>query len=882
MRVPLSWMREFADLPDVPAREVAARLIAAGLEVETVETFGDDIRGVVVGEVLAIEELTGLKKPIRYCQVTTGEEDSRADPGVPGGRPPGSADRGVPGGRPPGSAPPRGIICGAVNFAVGDRVPVALPGATLPGGFEITQRKTYGHISDGMICSAAELAIGDDHTGILVLEKDAPIGADFVEYAHLRDDVLDVAVTPDRGYCISIRGMAREAATAFGVTFRDPADIGLYPDWQAEAGPAQGAAGGVHPASIDDPTACDRFVLREVRGLDPASPTPAWMRARLSRAGVRPVSLSVDITNYVMIELGQPLHVFDKTKLTGPIVVRRARAGETLETLDHVVRKLDPEDILITDSSGPISMAGTMGGLTTEIDEDSADLVIEGAHFSAVGTARMSRRHKLHSEASYRFERGVDRELPLRATAKAAAMLAELGGASVIPGCTHAQVPVEQVTISMAAGHPGRVAGVSYGPEVVRRRLRDVGCDVTQGDGAGRPADATLTVVPPSWRPDLSDPNDLAEEVIRLEGYENVPVRLPKAPAGRGLTAGQRMRRAVSRAVAAAGYVEVLSFPFVSVRDFDALELGKDDPRRRALALANPLSDDEPLLRTTLLPGLLRTLARNAGRGFADTALYEMGLVYLPREDGPRRAQRLRVDRGPLAHEVETLEAALPNQPLHAAVVLAGARDPAGWWGPGRPAIWADAVQAAREISDAAGVRLAVRAASTVQPWHPGRCAELLAETSGGEQRPAGFAGELHPRVVAAFGLPPRTCAMEIDLTLLEDMAGDLLIQAPGLSAFPMATQDVALVVNSSVPAADVAQALRDGIMASDSASLLEEIRLFDVYTGEQVGAGRKSLAYTIRLRAPDRTLTAREATAARDAAVEEAARRTGAVLRGI
>jgi phenylalanyl-tRNA synthetase beta chain len=488
----------------------------------------------------------------------------------------------------------------------------------------------------------------------------------------------------------------------------------------------------------------------------------------------------------------------------------------------------------------------------------------------------MSRRHKLHSEASYRFERGVDRELPLRATAKAVAMLADLGGASVIPGCTHAQVPVEPVTIKMAAGHPDRVAGVSYGPEVVRRRLRDVGCDVTAADG-------TLTVVSPSWRPDLVDPNDLAEEVIRLEGYENIPVRLPRAPAGRGLTAAQRMRRAVSRAVAAAGYVEVLSFPFVSVRDFDALELGKDDPRRRALALANPLNDDEPLLRTTLLPGLLRTLVRNVGRGFADTALYEMGLVYLPRDGGPRRAPRLRVDRGPLAHEVERLEAALPQQPLHAAVVLAGDRDPAGWWGPGRPAVWADAVHAAREISDAARVKLTVRAAQKA-PWHPGRCAALLAGTADGEQRAAGFAGELHPRVVAAFGLPPRTCAMEIDLSLLETMSvapGNGPVQAPGLSAFPVATQDVAVVVPSSVPAADVEQALRDGIGNSSSASLLEEIRLFDVYTGEQAGAGRKSLAYTIRLRAPDRTLTAREATEARDAAVAEAARRTGAVLRG-
>ncbi len=838
MRFPLSWLREYAALPPVPAREVARRLIAAGLEVETVVPVGQDIRGVVIGEVLAIEELAGHKKPIRYCQVATGE------------------------------AEPRGIICGAVNFAVGARVPVALPGAVLAGGFEISKRTAYGHVSDGMICSAAELGLWDDHSGILVLTGTAQVGSDFGGYAGLRDEVLDVAVTPDRGYGISIRGLAREAAIAFDAEFRDPADVGLTAGWQAEGGDVQ-------PASIADPTACDRFVLREVHGLKPSLVTPIQMRIRLARSGLRPLSLAVDVTNYLMLELGQPLHAYDKTKLSGPIVVRRAQPGERLETLDHVVRTLDPCDVLITDSSGPIGLAGTMGGLNTEIDETSTDLVIEAAHFSAVGTARMSRRHRLSSEASYRFERGVDPEMPLRASAKAAALLAELGGAAAVPGCTHAQVPVPQVVISMRADHPDRVAGMTYGAEVTLRRLHQIGCVVQR-----REEDAeTLEVIPPSWRPDLTMPNDLAEEVIRLEGYENVPVRLPRAPAGRGLTREQRMRRAVSRAVAAAGYVEVLSFPFISAADFDSLQLPAGDPRRRAVALANPLRDDEPLMRTTLLPALLRTLVRNLGRGFADLALYEMGLVYLPRDGGPSRAPQLGVDRGPTVEEVASLEAALPRQPLHAAAVLAGKREPPGWWGPGRQACWADAVAAARVIADAARVRLAERAAHH-PPWHPGRCAELLVLTADGQERTVGYAGELHPRAVAAFSLPPRTCAMEIDLSAFESAAEEA-IQAPPISPHPVATQDVALVVPASVPAADVAEALRAGITVSSSAGLLEEIRLFDVYTGAQVGEGHKSLAYTLRFRAPDRTLTAGEASAARDAAVAEATRRTGAVLRG-
>src|SRR5262252_2702960 len=529
MRVPISWLRMYAPIPEpVDALEVGRRLTAAGLEVEAVEQVGHDIRGVVVGQVLTVTELTKFKKPIRYCRVAVSEAELA--------------------GAPDNAA---GVICGATNFAPGDRIVYARPGAVLPGGFEIGARKTYGYVSEGMICSAKELAIGDDHTGILVLPPDAPLGADFVAYANLRDDVLEITVTPDRGYAVSIRGVARELASAYQVPFTDPAQT-FVPGEDTSGLDSDPSGGGVSadlaatsprvwPSSIADPTACDRFVLREVRGFDPRAKTPLWMQVRLARCGVRGVSLAVDVTNYLMLELGQPLHAFDRSKLTGPIVVRRAMPGEKLETLDHVTRSLYPDDILITDDSGPISMAGTMGGLATEIDEDSTDIVIEGAHFSDTGTAKMSRRHKLHSEASYRFERGVDRELPLRATARAVALLSSLGGGQVVPGCTHAEVPVQPVTISMAADYPDRVAGVVYGLDTVVRRLTEVGCEVhathatslptiapwRAGAVPAAPAATSLTtepgeahgrhdrlhtvleVTPPSWRSDLTDPADL-------------------------------------------------------------------------------------------------------------------------------------------------------------------------------------------------------------------------------------------------------------------------------------------------------------------------------------------------------------------------------------
>ena len=869
MRIPLSWVRQYAPVADADAEpaEVARRLTAAGLEVESATPVGHDIRGVIVAEVLEIEELTGHRKPIRFVRLTAGDGQ------------------------------PHEVICGAVNFSAGDRVPLAVPGAELPGGFRIEAKPAYGRMSAGMICSAAELAIGDDHSGILVLPADAPLGADFAEYAGLRDVVLDIAVTPDRGYALSVRGVARELASAYGGPFTDPAGT-------VAAGDDGPQAADVYPASIADPAVCDRFVLREARDLDTAARTPLWMRVRLARSGMRAVSLAVDITNYVMLELGQPLHAFDRSKLTGPIVVRRAEPGERLETLDHVVRELDPDDVLITDSSGPISLAGTLGGIATEIDENSTDLVIEAAHFAADATARMGRRHKISTEASYRFERGVDRELPLRASAQAVSLLASFGGASVVPGRTHASVPVQPVTIVLPANYPDEVAGVVYGQDTVVRRLREVGCEVAGGPASagglapadGRAPDArhlrpergrhdrsagALVVTPPSWRPDLTDPADLAEEVIRLEGYANIPLRMSRATAGRGLTVRQRSRRAVGRALADAGYVEVLSWPFSSAADYDNLQLPPEDIRRVAVTVANPLSEDEPWLRTTLLPGLLKVLARNIGRGFADVALFETGLVFHPRPGATGVAPILAVDHAPAVEELGRIDGELPDQPLRVAVALAGDRELPGWWGRGRPASWADAVQAAREVGQACKVPVIIRAAQ-YPPWHPGRCAGVFVPSGDGSEWLAGYAGELHPRVVRAFGLPERSCAMELDLSVIETAADRSPgISPPLVSAYPVATQDVALSVPAGVPAADVQAALTAGVAGQGAGGLLEDIRLFDLYTGEQTGEGRKSLAYTLRFRAPDRTLTVEETSSLRDAAVAEAARRVGAVLRG-
>jgi phenylalanyl-tRNA synthetase beta chain len=841
MRVPLSWLREYVELPATETgRDVQARLVSAGLEVETVEQLGADLKGpLVVGQVTTIEELEGFKKPIRFCTVDVGTAN--------------------------GTGEPQEIVCGARNFAVGDKVVVVLPGAVLPGGFEIAARKTYGKVSHGMICSTDELGMGDDGThGIIVLPPEYEPGTDAIALLELVDEVLDIAVTPDRGYCLSMRGIAREVAIGYGLPLRDPALLDV---------PAPNSYG--HPAKVADPIGCDRLTLRTVTGLQPEARSPIWLRRRLQKAGMRSISLAVDVTNYVMLEVGQPLHAYDRSRLEGPIGVRRAQPGEKLTTLDDVERVLDAEDLVITDDRGPIGLAGVMGGAHTEIADSATDagsgqstgtteVVIEAAHFDPISIARTARRHRLSSEASRRFERAVDPLAGPAAAQRTVDLLVLLAGGSAEAGVTEIIAPSAPHTIAMPADHSDRVAGVAYGRETVVRRLQQVGCDVYGQD--------ELIVTVPSWRPDLREPNDLAEEVIRLEGYENLPSTLPTPPSGRGLTERQRLHRRVGRALAGAGYVEALNHPFLGQGVLDQLGIPADDARRHTVTLVNPLSDEEPSLRTTLLPGLLGALRRNDGRGSHDLALFETGLVFLPTGE-ERVPERLPVDHRPTDEQLAGLDAALPQQPRHVAVVLAGAREQAGWWGRGRPADWADAVEAARTVAREAGVELVVRA-DRYEPWHPGRCAALFATVDGAETL-VGHAGELHPRAVKALGVPERTCAAEVDLDLIE-RAGSGALTAPRISTFPVATQDVALVVAEDVPSADVERALREG-----AGELLESVRLFDVFEGEQIGAGHKSLAYALRFRAGDRTLTVEEATAARDAAVALAAEHTGAVLRG-
>ncbi|OMC06129.1 phenylalanine--tRNA ligase subunit beta [Mycobacterium sp. NS-7484] len=826
MRIPFSWLREAvrAGAPDWDAsvEELEDTFIRIGHEVEEIIPIGPVSGPLTVGRVAEIEELTEFKKPIRACKVDVGEPELRD------------------------------IVCGATNFTVGDLVVVALPGTVLPGDFTIATRKTYGRVSDGMICSASEMNLGVEGAGILVLpEGTAEPGAPAADLLGLDDVVFHLAITPDRGYCLSVRGLAREIACAHDLDFVDLADVAPLP-----------AEGEAWPLTVQPGTGVLRFGLRPVTGIDPAAATPWWMQRRLMLSGIRAISPAVDVTNYVMLELGHPMHAHDSSLITGGFDVRFARDGEKVVTLDDVERTLNSADVLIVDDVATAAIGGVMGAGTTEVRDSTTDVLLEAAVWDPAAVSRTQRRLHLASEAGRRYERSVDPAISVAALDRCATLLAEIAGGTIEPKLTDwradGRTDWSQPAIEIPADLPDRTAGVEYAAGTTARRLTQIGAAVTGSD--------PLTVTPPSWRPDLRQRADLVEEVLRLEGLESIPSVLPTAPAGRGLSAVQKRRRAVGKSLALAGFVEILPTPFLPAGVFDAWSLAADDPRRRTTTVLNPLEADRPQLATTLLPGLLEALGRNVSRGTADVALFAIQQVVHPTAE-TRSVERIPNDRRPTDEEIAGLDASLPNQPQHVAAVLAGLREPAGPWGQGRPVEAADAFEAVRVIGRAAGVEFTLRAAQEL-PWHPGRCAEVLVGNTV-----VGYAGQLHPAVIERTGLSKGTCAVELDLDAVPIVE---TLPAPKVSPFPAVFQDISVVVGNEVAAAAVVDAVRDG-----AGELLEDVRLFDVYTGPQIGEGRKSLTLALRFRAADRTLTEDEASAARDAAVAVAAERVGAVLRG-
>ncbi len=821
MRAPLSWLKEYVDLPlDLQPEAIAQAFIKVGFEVEEVISLGSDITGpLVVGRVQAIEELSGHKKPIRYVTLDCDEGRDRF------------------------------VICGATNFKVGDLVVVAMPGAVLPGNFAISSRETYGKVSDGMICSARELGMGEDHSGIIVLDSSqAAIGEDALALLQLTDTVFDIAVNPDRGYALSIRGLARELAGSLDLSFTDPTLTAInLPD--RDSAP-------IAPRIEDG---ASQIYLRSLSDVKVDTPTPLWMRRRIEKCGMRSISLPVDITNYLMLELGQPLHAFDTAEISNSLRVRNAKSGESLKTLDGAVRELHESDLVIADGMKVLALAGTMGGEQGEVGVATTGISIEAAHFSSERIAKNARTHRLSTEASRRFERFVDPQLPSFASAKAAELLISLAGAKYLGSADDGSIE-EAVVVDVDLDAINRLLGREYSISEMESALRRIGATWSV---EGR----VFHVVRPSWRPDLSGNADFAEEIARIHGYNLIPLRLPVAKIKaaseiKDFSGKIRRRRLIADFLAARGLSETQNYPFTSQDFIDSL--GFEGARARAFKLANPLSEEFPLLRTHLLQSLLPTAVRNHNRVNGHLALFEIGSVFRAPESlsqTPMFATGIRPDQ----KSIDELFLAVPHQPLMVAGVMAGELDRSGWWGEGRPASWSDAISLAGEIISLLGSEFEVRA-SDFAPWHPGRCAELRV---GGVA--VAHAGELHPRVVELLGLPKRAVAF----ALIVDAVPIAERVSPGrLATMPPAIQDVALVVDSEVPAAEVERALVRG-----AGEMLESIELFDRY--EKFAPGKVSLAFTLTFRSAERTLNAEEIAEIRNRAVEEAKRSVGAELRG-
>lgn len=878
--VALDWLKDHVEIiPGTTVEQLSSDLVKVGLEEESIHPAS--VTGpLVAGRVLTLdakEQSNG--KVINYCRVDVGHFNDA--PGT---------------GKEPSELPSRGIICGAHNFKVGDLVVVSLPGAVLPGDFQIAQRKTYGHISDGMICSLRELGIGDDHDGIIVLEQLLPEkaaagelpapGESVIELLGLGEETLEINITPDRGYCFAMRGVGREYAHSTGAKFTD---LGLAENLPSGAVPAVSDDGFLvkiaDEAGVNGKVGCDRFVTRIVTGVDTQAATPDWMVRRLEQAGMRSISLAVDATNYVMLDLGQPLHAYDLDKVCEPIVVRRGRSEEKLTTLDDVERSLDSGDLLITDSpegaegSRVLGLAGIMGGASTEVTDSTVNVLIEAAHFESISISRSASRHKLPTEASKRFERGVDFELASVAAQRVVDILVEYGGGSASGRVSDLNNTKPFAEIVMPLHEPARLTGVEYDQETITGLLKDVGCEVRVEDGK-------VIAQPPSWRPDLTGPAHLVEEIARLAGYDTIPSRRPRPIAGRGYTPKQRARRDAARALAQGGLVQVLSYPFIAEDVFDSELLGEQDMRRKAVRVANPLADDQPLLRTSLLDTLLAVARRNIARGNEQCAIFETGLV--TRGMGTELTGSFGVAEKPNPDQQRALVKGVPYQPEHIAGVLVGFAELPGALGSGRLYDWADAVAFVRTVAQTLAVPMGVQgkdgrqrlakdnmmgepgSPEAVAPFHPGRCARIVVRGAC-----VGLAGQLHPAVCRNFGLPETACAFEIDFEKFTEAMPKKDLQVKPVSAFPPAKEDIALVVDSDIPAVDVQQ-----VIAKQAGDLLEEVRLFDIFSGEQLGAGKKSLAFSLKIRSAEDTLSADEIQAVRNRIIKATAKKFKATLR--
>ena len=818
MRISYEWLKSMVDVPEDPS-DLVAEFVRTGTEVEAVEKVGADLTNVVTAQVVS-------KKPhpdsdhMWLCQVSVGDRNVDAD----------------------GNPIPLQIVCGAQNFEEGDHIVTAMIGAVLPGDFKIKKSKLRGVESCGMNCSARELGLGDDHDGIIILPKDAPVGMDYTDYLGMSDTVIDCEITPNRPDCLSMTGMAVEVAAMYD----EDTHIEL-PSVKSEQGPD---AHDLVDVTIDDPELCQRYTARVVRNVK-IGPSPEWLARRVVAAGSRPINNVVDVTNYVMFLTGQPLHAFDLGKLAERdgrrhIVVRAAADGEKLETLDGVERTLTPDMAVITDDGKtPVALAGVMGGMNSEIDENTVDVLLESATFSSGHVSRTSRNLDLMSEASIRYERQVDGANCANVAEIAAALFEECCGAEVCPGIV--DVYPEVVPAPVIDFRPARarmLCGAQIPDEFMVARLSRLGCAIEAGE------EGHLTVTAPTNRPDLTREVDLIEEVCRLWGEGDIEPTLPAARnhAG-GLTVEQKRIRLIGQTLRACGLSETSTYCFADPNDLVSLGI-TEEGRGISVKIINPLVADQSEMRRSMLPGLVRSVAYNLDHGVPNVALYEIGRVFF-------------------GHESKSQ----PDEPTYVCGVLAGKRADDAWNSKFPDYDFFDAKGAVEQLLSAlrlTKVRFKVADAQRY-PWlQPGRAAEVLSQ---GEV--LGWVGNIHPASLQKVGVDVPVVAFELSVEALLRLAVRELpyVDVPTL---PGVTHDLAIVVDESVSYEQLVQRI-----GSAGGKLLADVRLFDVYRDPvRVGKGKKSMAFSLTYRAADRTLTSEEVEKAHEKLVNKVLRATGGEVR--
>ena len=791
MRAPLSWIREFTPLDNIEVAAISDALDQLGLEVEAIDEPGRDVNGVVVAKILDVVPHPDADR-IRLADIDFGSGQLR-------------------------------VVCGAPNIEPGMVVPFARVGAVLPGDFKIERRKIRGVVSEGMLCSTRELGLGDDHDGILELPADAPLGTDVREVLGLDDVVFDLSITPNRPDAMGIVGVARDLAAHFGLPFSVE---------EHEPEPINDSIAGAHVV-VEAPDRCPRFVAMAARVV--MGESPDWMKRRLTLAGMRPISNVVDVTNYVMLERCRPLHAFDLGRLAGRgIVVRLANAGEKMTTLDGVERTLSDADLLICDGERvPQGIAGIMGGAAAEVSEATTEILLESAYFEASGIARTAKRLGLRSEASARFERGVDPNNTGSGAARAMELLAQVAGAVPAAGAIDVYPnPIERKRITVRTERVNQLLGTALDPAEIAAYLTPLGIEM-EGDVASAP----------TFRPDLEREIDLVEEVARRVGLDQITRTVPSNPEKiGGLSARQRDRRTVTDVLVGAGYDEVFTLPLLAPADLANVGVQPDE----VIEVENPLRAEESILRPALLPGVLRAVAYNAAHGAADVALFESGTVFAP----PPAGATLPAERRSLAFARSHQAQRAPHEPDRVVDVY-------------------DATAALSALAQEMRIADLQLDAATVDGFHPTRAARVLVDG-----QTVGVVGEVSAAVVDALALVGPVVACEIDVDALLAGARTDRVARP-VSRFPASSVDLAFVVDDKIPAA----ALQTTLVVAGG-EVLEHVALFDVFRSDALGPGKVSLAFALRFRALDRTLTDEEVSALRQSCIDAVVSAHGAELR--